>query len=278
MPAVDHFSGLSDLSDDLARDFSLAEAAVREAGTLARAHFHAMPEAWTKNDNSPVSEADQAVDRLLQQRLCDPRPDYGWLSEETADSPERLDKKRVWIVDPIDGTRAYLKGLNEWVVSAALVENGTPVLGLIYNPMHEQMFTAVAGGRSLLNGEAMSVSGRSQMAGCRMLANADHMRGKRWQASWPEMDLHRYNALAYRIVMVAAGRHDATLAFSRFHEWDVAAADLILARAGGTMTNFDGDSFRYNQPVPKLPNGIAANPALQSAFRGFIANSLKSDT
>ena len=261
---------------DLARDFALAEAAVREAGTLARAHFHAAPQTWTKDDGSPVSEADKAVDRLLLRRLAGPRPDYGWLSEETADAPARLDCAYVWIVDPIDGTRAFLNGHHEWVISVALVKDGVPVLGLIYNPVAEQMFTAITGGGAFVNGRPIAVSTTRAMEGCRLLANIEQMKNRRWSEPWPKMDIQRYNALAYRIAMVAAGRYDATLTFSRFHEWDVAAGDLILAEAGGALTTFEGAPFTYNQPTPRHYSGVAANPALREAFVAFIARSLKS--
>lgn len=258
---------------DITRDFALAEAAVREAGTLARAYFFAAPKSWAKDDDSPVSVADKAVDGLLARRLAGARPDYGWLSEETADDPARLERSRVWIVDPIDGTRAYLDGQSIWVVSVALVEDGVPILGLVYNPMREQMFTAVAGGGARLNGQPITVSTQSAMPGCRLLANAGQMQHRRWSLPWPQMEIRRYNALAYRIVMVAAGRYDATLTFSRFHEWDVAAADLILAEAGGVMTTFKGEPFTYNQPIPRHDCAIAANPSLRAEFAAFIARS-----
>lgn len=260
----------NDAPANLKADFALAEAAAREAGTLARAHFHASPEAWEKDDDSPVSEADHAVDRLLYDRLQGARPDYGWLSEETVDAPDRLACARVWIVDPIDGTRAFLRGHHEWVISVALVEDNQPVLGVVYNPMNEQMFAASLGGGATLNGGTMTVSATNAMRGSRLLANAGQLKSPRWRSPWPEMDVQRYNALAYRIVMVAAARFDATLAFSRFHEWDVAAADLIVAEAGGILTNFEGKKFLYNQQIPKHANGIAANPNLHAAMTAFI--------
>jgi len=262
---------------DIALDFALAEAAVREAGTLARAHFSAAPKSWKKDDDSPVSEADKAVDGLLKRRLAGARPDYGWLSEETADAPDRLARDRVWIVDPIDGTRAFLDGQDVWVISVALIENGAPVIGLIYNPMREQMFTAIAGGGATLNGEPIKVSAKTDMADCRLLANAAQMKHGQWTLPWPKMNIQRYNALAYRVVTVAAGRHDAALTFSRFHEWDIAAAGLILAEAGGVLTTFEGEPFAYNKAVPKHECAIAANPALHAAFAAFVARSRKSD-
>jgi len=262
---------------DIDRDFAVAEAAVREAGTLARAYFFAAPKSWAKDDESPVSEADKAVDGLLKRRLAGARPDYGWLSEETADAPDRLARDRVWIVDPIDGTRAFLDGQNVWVISVALIENGAPVLGLIYNPMREELFAATAGGGATLNGEPIKVSDKSDMAECRLLANAAQMKHKQWTLPWPKMNIQRYNALAYRVVTVAAGRHDAALTFSRFHEWDIAAAGLILAEAGGVLTTFEGKPFAYNKAAPKHECAIAANPALHADLAAFIARSRTAD-
>lgn len=259
---------------DLSTDFALAEAAAREAGTLAMAHFHARPDSWMKGDNSPVSEADHAVDRLLKDRLMSRRPDYGWLSEETADSEARLPRKRIWVVDPIDGTRAFLKGRSEWVVSVALVEDGMPVVGHIYNPLREEMYSAMSGGGATLNGATVSVSSCAEIAGARLVANSYQLNSRRWKQGWPETETVRFNALAYRIAVIASGTFDAALAFSRFHEWDVAAADIIIREAGGMLTDFAGDAFIYNQPDPRHTDGIAANPALHAAISGFISTNL----
>lgn len=264
----------ADASADRLRDFALAEAAVREAGTLAMAHFHARPTSWMKGNNSPVSDADHSVDRLLCDRLTSRRPDYGWLSEETADLPDRLSRRRVWVVDPIDGTRAFLKGRREWVVSVALVEDGDPVVGFVYNPLKEEMYSSMRGCGAELNGKRLAVSRTELLKGARLLANEWQMQSSKWQLPWPDVHIERFNALAYRIALVASGAHDAALAFSRLHEWDVAAADLIVREAGGAFTDFDGNRFSYNQQSLRRSNCVAANPALHRALTAFISESL----
>ena len=132
--------------DEINSDRILLEAAIREAGALALGYYHAGARSWRKADKSPVSDADLSVDRLLQKRLMQPRKTYGWLSEETADTPQRLGCKNVWIVDPIDGTRAFLNARPWWSISAALVRDGEPVLGVVYAPALNAFFEAVRGG------------------------------------------------------------------------------------------------------------------------------------
>jgi myo-inositol-1(or 4)-monophosphatase len=260
----------AEAADRTVRDFALAEAAAREAGALAVAHFYADPRVWEKGDKSPVSEADHAVDRLLFDRLTAFRPDYGWLSEESPDSPKRLTREEVWIVDPIDGTRSFLKQRDDWVVSIALARGGRSVLGVLYNPLKEEFFAAIEGRGATLNGAPLAVGKRPSLEGCRMLASPGRLAPERWRTPWPDMEVSRRNALAYRIALVAAGRFDATIAFARVHEWDIAAAGLILAEAGGRMTDFSGAPIRYNRPCPRTANLVAANPALHAAITGFV--------
>ena len=260
-----------------ARDAALAEAAAREAGTLARAFFSAIPDSWSKDDRSPVSEADHAVDRLLRARLTGLRPDYGWLSEESTDSEDRLARRNVWIVDPIDGTRAFLKHRDDWVVSIALVTDGRPVIGAIYNPIKEEMFTARLGHGAFLNDVAIHTGSHKTLADMRILATAARFEPKRWRQPWPPLDLTDMNALAYRLTLVADGRFDATATFKRCHEWDVAAADIILGEAGGVMTDADGGAIAYNKSDPVCHGTIGANPALHAAITDFSAENRLTD-
>ncbi|MHA1545427.1 MAG: 3'(2'),5'-bisphosphate nucleotidase CysQ [Alphaproteobacteria bacterium] len=255
----------------LSRDFDLAHAVVREAGTLALAYFHGNPQIWTKGDDSPVSEADLAVDKLLRRRLGAARPDYGWISEEIEDNPARLDKAKVWVIDPIDGTRAFLGGTAEWVICLALVEAGTARIGLVYNPLTQELFSAVKGRGAHLNDQPIHVGNHRQIENAQIIAAAGRMRGKGWRADWPPLQLSYVNSLAYRIALVAAGRCDATVVFSRFHEWDVAAADLILTEAGGKFTDIAAGEFTYNRPSLRLANCLGANPHLHQKLADFIA-------
>ena len=256
---------------DHLRDFNLAEAVVREAGTLARAHFSAMPESWNKSDSSPVSEADHAVNRLIEARLKQARPDYGWLSEETPDSDARMAAKEVWILDPIDGTRAFLKQRTDWVISLALAVDGTVIAGIVYNPLLEQMFAAVRGGGATLNGDPISVNRRTELNGIRLLSNPARFAPDIWRLPWPQMDIARQNAIAYRLAQVACGAADAAVAFPRVHEWDLAAGDLIVSEAGGVLLDVDGDPLTYNKRDPVTMGVVGANPALAGQICAFVA-------
>lgn len=264
MPAVDAY-------DLLERDFAIAEAAVREAGTLAHAYFYARANSWEKADSSPVSEADHAVDRLLHDRLLAHRPDYGWISEETTDDLARLERERVWIVDPIDGTRAFLRHRPHWVVSVALAIAGEPVFGFLFNPIQGEFFAAIRGRGATLNGQPIRASTQDQMAGCRMLATPSRLAPEHWRRPWPQMEVSRFNSFAYQVAMVASDRADATIAFARIHQWDLAAADIILSEAGGVMTTPDASAIVYNTENLRFPGAVIAGPALHATLIDFIA-------
>lgn len=213
-----------------------------------------------------MSEADLSVDRLLQKRLRAARPDYGWLSEETADTPDRLDRRRVWVVDPIDGTRAFLKGRPWWCISAALVEDGEPVIGMIYAPLLNEFFEAAAGEGAWLNGRALQVSAAKGIEGSRVLTGPHVFMPKRWAEPWPEMEITQRNSFAYRVALVASGRFDALYTPSSKCEWDLAAGDLLLREAGGVLTTIDGKALRYNSLTPDRAGLLGASPVLHDQF------------
>lgn len=237
---------------------------VREAGLLAFDYYRAARSnnTWHKDDGSAVSEADIAVDHLLRQKLLELRPDYGWLSEETQDDLVRLDRSRVFIVDPIDGTRAFLAGRPHWVVSAALVVEGEVAIGLLYNPVADELFEAVAGAGARLNGEPIRVGGRAELEGCTVIAAPDRFKSRHWPQPWPLLATFMVNSIAYRLALVAANRADAVLSLSGKSEWDLAAAALILREAGGIVTDHRGEALRFNQRHPHCVSVLAANPPL----------------
>lgn len=243
-------------------DLALILETAREAGDLARRMKAQGLKIWSKAGGSPVTDADIAVDQLLKTRLEAARPDYGWLSEETADDPARLDQSRVFVVDPIDGTVAFMKSRPWWSVSIAVVENGKPVAGVVFAPELDEAFTATVGGGAFLNDAAISASAQARVEDCRMLGDAPMFRHPAWREPWPPMTIETRNSIAYRMCLVADGRFDAALALSGKSEWDLAAADLICAEASAVSTDHKGRGYVYNQPNPRLPSLISAAPAL----------------
>lgn len=237
---------------------------VREAGAIALSYFGKDVENWNKTpgaDDNPVSRADLEIDQFLKQELRAFAPSYGWLSEETEDNTERLNRRRVWIVDPIDGTRAFLKGRPHFTVSVALVEAGRPIVGAVLNPVHSEMYTAIVGRGAYLNGEMAVASAPTKLEDCRMLAYAHMIESKKWPKAWPKMQVEQRNSAAYRMALVASGSFDATLSLSPKHDWDMAAAHLIATEAGALVTHHDGTIPLYNGEIPVQKSlVVAASP------------------
>ncbi len=247
-------------------DRKLMVEAVREAGALALGYYRTDLKKWMKSGDSVVTEADIAVNDLLHARLAASRPDYGWLSEETEDDPARLARARVWVVDPIDGTRAFAKGKPHFVHSVALVEDGVPVLGVLFNPATDEFFEAAAGGGATLNGVPIAVGDRAEIEGCRMAAHGPMFKHPAWPEPWPDMEIIERNSVAYRIALVACNAADAALALNAKNDWDLAAADLVLHEAGGRLTSHDGKRLVYNRELPRHRSLIAAGPRLYEAL------------
>ena len=230
----------------------LLEDLAREAGDIALQYFRQDPETWTKGDDSPVSEADLAVDAYLRRALLANYPGFGWISEESAAGPVRETEVPVFVVDPIDGTRAYLKGASEWSVSIALVQKGRPVAGLLYCPALDELYRAEAGSGAELNGETLGIGSpeslfRAKAAGPRTILGDQVFFDL-------ELDVQPGGAsLAYRLARVADGRLDVAIARSNSHDWDLAAADLLVHEAGGSLTGTDGETVVYNEPTLSHP-------------------------
>lgn len=246
-------------------DFDLLCDAVREGGGLALAYFRNEGlQRWDKNPGDPVSEADLAIDSLLKDRLCRARPDYGWLSEETADDLSRLARRKVWVVDPIDGTRAFLRGSPEFSICAALIDNGVPIAGAVFNPATDQFFSATIGNGATCNNQPIMARRTRPDDTLRLLASAREMTHGEWRARFSNMVVGEMDSIALRIVHVANGAFDVAISFRKKSEWDVAAADLILREAGGQCsTCADATIFSYNRPEPIYESLLATGTGLQ---------------
>ena len=243
-------------------DLDLIREAAITAGDMAMAMRATGLERHTKADGSPVTNADLAVDAYLRTTLMAARPDYGWLSEETADDPARLSRQRVFIVDPIDGTRAYIRDRPWWGVSIAVVENGRPIAGVVAAPDRGEVFEATGGGGARMNGKSITASETQDLEGSVMLADLAMLKHPAWPTPWPEMRVESRNAIAYRLCSVACGDVDAMLALSPKNEWDMAAGDLIAAEAGCLVTDHRGRTLGYNRPKPVSASLVCAGPAL----------------
>lgn len=230
-----------------------------EAGRLAMARWDTDFKRWEKVPGSPVCDVDLEVDSLLRIRLAALLPDAGWLSEETADNARRLAARRIWVVDPIDGTRDYLRGRPGWAVSIALVEDGQPVIGVLDAPARSEVWTAEAGQGAFRNGARLAVAPRDTLAGARVPAD---------QLPRVDSDLvmvAKPNSIALRIAMVAAGEADLLATIRWGNEWDVAAAVLIAREAGAAITDALGRLLAFNTPSGQAFGVLASAPGIHDA-------------
>jgi myo-inositol-1(or 4)-monophosphatase len=265
---------VNDFASDVLPFREPLERIMREAGALARETARGEFKRWTKgHDNSPVSEGDIAVNNLLQARLPALVPAAGWLSEETEDLPAARAMDLVWIVDPIDGTRAYITHRPDWTISVALVAGGRPRLAAVYAPVTDEMFLAIAGQGATRNGAAIAATAGATLSGAR-LAGPKRFLDELTADSPDALLLPKVFSLALRLTRVAEGAIDAALSAPGSHDWDLAAADLLVHEAGGVLTDSAGRVLRYNQPLTTHGALVAAGPdrhgALIDLMRGRL--------
>jgi myo-inositol-1(or 4)-monophosphatase len=240
-----------------------------EAGQMALARWRTDFDRWEKTPGSPVCEVDLDVDRMLRARLEGLLPDAGWLSEETVDSPERLLCPRVWVVDPIDGTRDYIRGREGWALSIALVEHGRATIGVLDAPARRERWSAAAGQGAWRNGVALHAGSRTDLNGARVPTDA-----------LPKIDrhfvmVHKPNSIALRMAMVAADEADLVATLRWGNEWDIAAAALIAQEAGTAVSNALGAELRYNKPDPTDFGVMVAAPAIHAAAVEWLSDRAK---
>ncbi|MBO9713083.1 3'(2'),5'-bisphosphate nucleotidase CysQ [Sphingomonas sp.] len=229
-----------------------------EAGKLAIERWQTDFKRWEKAPGNPVCEIDLALDAMLRERLTALLPDAGWLSEESVDNPERLKAERIWVVDPIDGTRDYLRGRPGWAVSIALVERGQPVIGVLDAPARREVWCAEAGKGAWRNGKAIRTGSRELLAGSRVPAD-----------SLPKVDqdlvmVDKPNSIALRIAMVANAEADLVATLRWGFEWDIAAAVLIAREAGASLSDAFGDALHFNTPSAQAYGVLASVPGIHA--------------
>ena len=244
-------------------DLDLISEAAREAGRIALRYWKRDPKVWDKGgEHGPVTEADLAVNEYLKATLLAARPEYAWLSEETPDSAARLSARRVFIIDPIDGTRAFIAGEDNFAVSIAVADNGAVVAGAVALPAKNRLYTGEKGGSALRNGVPVHASGRADLAGAEILATKANMTPEHWPGGVPDLQRSFRTSLAYRMCLVAEARFDGMLTFRDTWEWDIAAGALICECAGAKVTDRRGGRLVFNSPSALTSGVMATSPAL----------------
>ncbi len=253
------------LNDDL----DLLVNAARAGGEIAMRFWRKDPQVWDKGDGAgPVTEADFAVDTMLRESLRAARPDYGWLSEETEDSADRLSHARVFVIDPIDGTRAFVAGETPFALSLAVVTDGVPTAAAVFLPAKDKLYAAALGEGATMNGVPLAVAGPG--AETRLLATKPNFDPKHWPGGLPEASRHFRPSLAYRLALVAEGAFDGMLTLRDAWEWDIAAGALLVTEAGGATSDAFGGPLRFNNSHPQTAGVIAAPHGVQhSILRGL---------
>lgn len=229
--------------------------AVREAGTAIAAMRKHGVKVSMKDNQDVLTQADLMANQILQARLSSAFPDDGWLSEESVDDAARLSCRRIWIVDPIDGTREYIAGVPEYAVSVALISDGTPLLACVYNPETNEMFAAARGRGTELNGKRVQCKQNASQPFSLLASRSEYKRGE-WDR-FQHQHVKVVGSIAYKLALVAAGFADATFSLGPKSEWDIAAGVLLVSEAGGVAADKSGQSFVFNQPQVRV-NGIVA--------------------
>lgn len=252
-------------------DLDLITNAALSAGEIAMGYFRRDLKAWDKGGGQgPVSEADIAIDQMLMQCFLTARADYGWLSEETEDKLERLDREMVFIIDPIDGTRSFINGHVNFAHSIAIAKNGVVVAGVVHLPAKNLTYKALRGKGAWLNDKPLKHSGETLLRGARILASGSQIKSDLWYKDPPPIERHFRSSLAYRMCLVAQGRFDGMLSLRPTWEWDVAAGDLICKEAGVMVTTRLGKTTEYNGETASLDGMIATAPGIHKELLGYL--------
>jgi len=249
---------------------NVARQATLEAGAAIRSYFKHSYEIRDKGHDNPVTAADLAADRILRERLMAAFPDDGWLSEETVDDPARLDRRRIWVVDPIDGTKEFIMGIPEFAISVAMVMGCDTQLGIVYNPSTDEFFHAVRGGGAYLNGDPVHVTQRAEVAGAHIPASRSEFKRGEFDGLLLPVKVTPTGSIAYKLALVAAGRADATWSRGPKNEWDICAGVLLAQEAGGRVTDLHCQPYCFNQYDPLVDGIVASNGQLHTGVMALI--------
>ena len=247
------------------RELEIATAAAIEAGEIILRYYGSDYEVRDKGHSpvsfgrNPVTTADSASNNHLREVLVSEFPDYGWFSEETVDTPERLTKERIWVIDPLDGTNEFIEGVPHFVVSIALVEDHMPVLGVLYNPVTEELFTGSGGDGAKLLGESIRCSPEIEPSRMVILTSRSEKRQglwKRYEGMFSE--LKAVGSVSYKLGLIAAGKADIFVSFRPKNEWDICAGHCLINEAGGTLLDLKGREVTYNNENTLISPGLVA--------------------
>jgi myo-inositol-1(or 4)-monophosphatase len=274
-------------SAELQRELDLAREAALSAGEILERYFRDRGfDIDQKGKDNPVTTADFDADHEIKRLLRAPFPEYGWLSEETVDNPDRLSCHRLWIVDPLDGTKEFIKGIPEFVVAIALAEDGHPILGVTYNPIKREMFWCARGrGCYMESGTAfpgcppdrlesrshrVHVTSTPALEHATVLASRSETSRGEWKSYEGKVRVNPIGSVAYKLALVAAGRADATFTRTPKSEWDIASGAALIVEAGGRITDIDGSEMRFNKPSVKLKGFVASNALLHDEIERLM--------
>jgi myo-inositol-1(or 4)-monophosphatase len=258
------------------RELELAETAAHAAGEILRGYYR--DRGYTidqKSKDNPVTTADFAADHKLKEMLRDGFPAYGWLSEETADDGARLQCRRAWIVDPLDGTKEFIKGVPEFVVAIALTDNGVPVIGVSYNPIKDEMFSGMVGAGCQFNGRPAHVTATDSLERATILASRSETSRGEWKPYEGKVIVKAVGSVAYKLALVAVGQADATFTRSPKSEWDIAAGTALIVAGGGKVTDSDGNEMRFNKPSVKVPGMVGSNGHLHAPIERLLGHPVR---
>jgi myo-inositol-1(or 4)-monophosphatase len=249
-------------------ELETAERAAKAAGAAIMRLFKGKYDVQDKGKNNPVTTADLEANRLIREIIRARFPADGWLSEEDKDGGERLHSSRVWVIDPIDGTKEFIEGVPQFAVSIAFVENGRPKAAVVFNPAQNQMYKAAAGLGAFLNDLPIRVTARQAVEGARLLVSRSEPQRK-FQVFVDRCEMKPIGSIAYRLAKVAAGDGDGTLTFRSIYEWDICAGALMVEAAGGRVVDGNGKDLLFNQREPRHRGVVAANAPLSAGLQNL---------